>query len=324
MKKELLTSIISVLCLCAVAQTTVPNGGFENWSGGAPVGWTTSINGNIMASIPYFGEIPYPVSMNFGSQVSSVHSGSSALKLMASNFSIPTTDYSFTIPGVAQLGSAGEFSIPLSTITSLMNGGIDSLDMSNIEDLATFLNVVASGIPCESTPSSLKMWIKYLPQAGDSMRVIAFTKLNGTPVSYARFTVGKSNSEYAMLEVPFDNPFAECDSVCVMIISGGMSTDLNTELYVDDVEFDYTVGIADYEQVKINVYPNPATDRFYIAPTSNDRYQYKLMDLTGRCIAKGQNVTGQVEVDVHSLAPGVYMLFLEQKNQTLTKKVVVR
>lgn len=324
MKKQLLTSIISILCLCAVAQTNVPNGGFENWSGGKLVDWTTSINGNIVVTLPVVGDFPYPVSANFGSQVSDSHSGNYALKLQASNMGVPSTDYNITIPGVAQLGSAGEFSIPLSTITDLMSGGLEGLSMDNIEDLATLLNALASGKPCQTTPYSLRLWVKYLPQGLDTMRVIAYTKLNGTPVSYAQFETDQTIPEYAQIGMSFDSPLAACDSICIIILAGGMSTDMNTELYVDDVQLDFELGVAEHAQMKVNVYPNPATNQFRIEPAANDCYQYKLMDLTGRCVSSGQNVSGAVDVDVHSLAPGVYMLFLEQKNQTLTKKVVVR
>lgn len=103
-----------------------------------------------------------------------------------------------------------------------------------------------------------------------------------------------------------------------------MSTDPNTELYVDDVEFDYHVGITEHESLKVDVYPNPVTDQFRIEPANGDQYQYRLMDITGRSVASGRNVSGAVDVDVRALVPGVYMLYVEQKNQSLTKKVVVR
>jgi len=324
MKKQLFTLVIILSALVAVAQTDVPNGGFESWTGGKPDNWTTSINGNVIVTIPVMGDFPYPLSANFGSQVPVPHSGNYALKLQASSLGIPSTDYNITIPGVAQLGAAGEFNIPLSTITDLMNGGLDSINMDNIGDLATFLNLLASGMPCETTPYSLSMWVKYLPQGMDTMRVIAFTKQNGVPVSYAQMETDQTLPEYTQVFISFDSPQTACDSICIIILAGGMSTDLNTELYVDDIQVDFGVGISENEPIKVNVYPNPATDMFCIAPSTNDRYQYKLMDLTGRYIAQGQNVTGTVQVDVHHLAPGVYMLFLEQNNRTLTRKVVVR
>lgn len=324
MKKSIFSLFLVALAACAMAQTTVPNGGFENWTNGRPDNWTTSISGNVIATLPYIGEFPYPVSANFGSQTSDAHSGNYALKLMASTIGVPSTSYSLKIPGIAQLGSAGEFNIPMSVITDLISGGLDSLNMDNIESLATFLNSLASGMPCESTPENLKLWVKYLPQNMDTMRVIAYTKQNGTPVSYAQIEVSETLSEYTQLVCSFDSPFAPCDSICIIIASGGFTTSDSTELYVDDVELNYYVGVAEHETVKVNIYPNPATDRFCIAPASGERYQYKLSDLTGRTIAFRKNVTGVEEVNVHSLVPGVYMLFIEQGNQTLTKKVVVQ
>lgn len=325
MKKLIFTLVIALSALFAMAQNTVPNGGYESWTSGMPDYWTTKVSGNVIATLPIIGDFPYPVSANFGSQVSDPHSGSFALKLMASNVGIPSTEYNIMIPGIAQLGSAGEFSIPMSTITDLMNGGIDSVNADNIEELATFLNLVASGMPCTQTPYSLKFWMKYFPQGNDTMRVIAFTKLNGEPVSYAMFEGGKQENEYVEVTVPFDNPLAACDSICIMFISGGMNTNAYTELYVDDVELDFTEGVVEYNNaLKVNVYPNPATDCFFIAPASGDVYKYQLIDLTGRKVAYAEHASGTVSVDTRSLVPGVYMLYIEQKNQTLTKKVVVR
>lgn len=324
MKKHILTLVITFSALFALAQNTVPNGGYESWNSGMPDSWTTNISGNVTTTLPIIGNFAYPVSANFGSQVTDSHSGSYALKLKASNVGIPSTEYNIMIPGIAQLGSAGEFSVPLSTITDLMNGGIDSVNAENIEDLATFLNLVASGKPCTLTPYSLKLWMKYFPQGDDTMRVIAYTKLNGQPVSYAQFEGGKQESEYILVTIPFDTPLAPCDSICIMIISGGMNTNNGTELYVDDVEFDYTNAVADYNALNVNVYPNPATGFFNIAPASGDVYRYQLIDLTGRKVAYADHVSGVVSVDTRNLVPGVYMLYIEQKNQTLTKKVVVR
>lgn len=324
MKKHIFTLVITLSALFALAQNEVPNGGFETWSGGKPVSWTTNISGNVIATLPIIGDFPYPVSANFGSQVTDAYSGSYALKLQSSNLGIPSTDYNITIPGIAQLGTAGEFSIPMSTITDLMNGGIAGVNEENIEDLATFLNLLASGEPLTKTPDALKMYVKYLPQGIDTMRIIAFTKQNGVPVSYARYETTQTFTQYSKIEVPFDNPNAVCDSICIIVISGGMSTNPNTELYVDDVELIDLTGVSDYHQLKMNVYPNPTTDCFYIAPADNDCYKYTLMDITGRKVASSPKASGMSTVDVKDLVPGVYMLHVEQNGQTMTQKVVVR
>ena len=323
MKKHICTLVFILSALFAWAQNTVPNGGFESWSGGQPANWTTKLSGNVMVSIPYIGDFPYPMNMNFGTQVSDAHSGSHALKLMSSTSSIPTTENIYTIPGVAQLGETGEFSIPLSTITGILSDGLSSLDWDDLGDLATLLNLVSPGMPCESTPYDLTLWVKYLPQSGDTMRVVAYTKKNRIPVSYATFETNQSMPDYTQIRVTFNNPYAECDSVCIIIFSGGMSTDPGTELYVDDVEFDYHVGVAEQSSLKVNVYPNPATGQFRVEPACGDPYQYRLTDLTGRRVASGHQ-SGAADVDVRALAPGVYMLFIEQKDHTLTRKVVVR
>lgn len=321
MKKIFLALVMAFFAFGATAQVVaVSNGDFESWDAGVPASWTTNISGNVM--VGFFG---VPVSVDFGSKSTDAHSGSYALKLMADNFGIPSTDYNFLLPGVAQLGSASQFSVPLSTIMEVVNGGLDSLGADDFQSLATLLNAVASGEPCTQTPRHVSLWVKYMPDGADTMRVIAFTKSGGTPVSYAMYESSETMSDYTHLEVMFDQPGAECDSVCIIVVSGGMTTSENTELYLDDVTLvNYVDGVEDQEPMQLKIYPNPATEDFTIVTTSSKSYQYKMMDLTGRVVAADANVVGPSHIDVRQMAPGVYMLAIEQNGSTLTRKIVVR
>jgi len=332
MKKIFIALCLLVATAPLFAQVTLPNNSFENWEGGSfssfsythPSGWTTALVGNVTTEV--FGvTVPIPVTVAFGEKVSDAHSGSFALKLKANQVGIPGYDqYTFTCPGIAQLGTAEGFSIPLSTITSIM-GGIDStFDFSNLEDLASLTQLVAPGDACTSTPAALRMWVKYLPAEGDQMSVVAYTKLNGAIVANASFSTGETMNEYTQIEAYFDNPLAACDTLGIMIMSGGANTSESTELYVDDVELAYNVGITTNETARTMVFPNPATEYLYVEPNTQDVFNLQLIDLTGRVVAALRGVVGQQQINVSGMAPGVYMLKVESKDNVLTRKVVVR
>lgn len=332
MKKILSVLAAAFLMATSFAQNNVPNNGFEQWTNGSfnsyvyahPEGWTTALVGNFMTEI--FGmQVPIPMTVAFGEQTSDAHSGNSALKLKANTVGIPGYDqYSFTCPGIAQLGSAEGFSIPMSLILNLMNGVDSTFDFSDMSSLASLTQLIAPGDACMTTPASVKMWVKYLPTEGDSMTVMAYTKMAGSYVSMGSFTTGATMAEYTQIEVPFDDPLSVCDTIGIIIMSGGMNTNQNTELYVDDITLSYNVGIQNHETVKMRVYPNPATDILYVEPAVEGWYRCQLTDLLGRVVASVGRTAGRTELNVSGLAPGVYMLRVESDGNMITKKVIVR
>lgn len=324
--KKVLSLLVAVLFTTALmAQTTVPNSGFETWNNNQPDSWTTSMSGNVIVTMGSMN-LPIPVSANFGSMTTDVHSGNSALKLQAQTVGVSGTEYSYTFPGMAQLGAAGQFNIPMSTIQTLLTDPT-AINFTDISTLTTLSQLIAHGLPCSQTPASVKMWVKYAPQNGDSLHVIAFTKNSSVPVAYASFGTASAMSDYTQITVPFDNPFTTCDSICIVIFSGGFTTSLSTELYVDDVTLNYTqdsTGVQEHNMQSVAIYPNPATNYVTINPANQQVYQYQMLDLTGKIVRSQAKVSGKTTIDTHSLAPGIYMLRMNFDGATTTRKVVVK
>lgn len=325
MKKLLSLVAVMLLTTALMAQTTIPNSGFETWSNNEPTSWKTTMSGNVIVTMGTMN-LPIPVSANFGSQSTDAHSGSYALKLQAQTVGVAGTEYSYTFPGMAQLGTAGQFNIPMSTIQTLLTDPT-AISFSDVSTLTTLAQLIAHGDALSQTPASVKMWVKYLPQNGDSLHVIAYTKHNMTPVAYASFGTGETMSDYTEITVPFDNPFTTCDSICIVVFSGGFNTNLTTELYVDDVTLSYaqdSTGIQDHNSQSVAIYPNPATNYVTINPANQQVYQYQMMDLTGKVVRSQAKVSGKVTIDTRSMAPGIYMLRMNQNGATTTRKVVVK
>lgn len=327
--------IALVICIFGVvnAQNSVQNGGFETWAAGGllsqeqPQDWTAALVGSVTQEL--FGvNIPIPVNTYFGTKSTDAHGGSYALKLQANTVGITGTDYSFLMPGVAQLGHAEGFSIPLSAITDLV-GMISNQDTTGMgdfdwESLASLAKVLSPGMPCTEVPTRVSMWAKYYPQNGDSLMLIAFAKDGGSIFSFAQLTCGSTLDEYTQLTADFDVPLQPCDSLCIIIISGGFNTDANTVLYVDDVCIDYELGVEDVDLPKISVYPNPTVEMFSITVDADDVYGYQLTDMSGKTVASADENEGVTMVDVRDLTPGMYLLKVIQNGKSVTRKVVIQ
>lgn len=338
MKKNLL--VIALLCgaLTMTAQNTVNNGGFENWTSGSavtqqPTGWTTGLIGNIM--VDFFGQqVPIPINTYFGSKSTDAHTGSTALKLNPDSIGISMLGIGYPFPAIAQLGTASGFNIPLSTIMSVVDliGTISSGDTSDFnfddidfESLASLMQVMAPGDQLTQTPGHLNMYVKFHPEEGEAMYVIAFSKMGGIPVGIAYYTTQETFDEYTLVSVPFDSPLVPCDSINIIIGCGGVASHKTTELLVDDITFDFVPdGVNSYERSMFSVSPNPAAGQFFINPDENAPYAYQMFDLQGRVICAENNCEGVSSVNTSNLAKGVYVLKINQNGKSFPQKVVVR
>lgn len=98
-------------------------------------------------------------------------------------------------------------------------------------------------------------------------------------------------------------------------------------------EFDYyglRTGINQYDNVDVNVYPNPASSYVNVAVSSENAQQFKaeVVDIMGKTVYTDQfNHNGGEEIyqiPVNNLAKGVYFLHLNSANGSNIQKFVVR
>ncbi len=348
MKKVLFSifAIIFVLQLSA-QQPNINNPGFEQWTSGHPTGWTTSISGSVNVTIFGSMTLPIPVSLNFGSQTTDAHSGDYALKLTAngidlSSYGIPQ----FTLPGIAQLGTAGQFSVSLETIQQLAGLNFMDLDLNDIqnlnlnwEELASLRNVLSNGDAFSVVPSAMKVWVKYLPPAGqtDTMMILIGAYKTGepnmllmgeTPTAYGYLAMTDSLPNYTELTVPieYDMDDLTCDSLLIMFLSSSfMNANSATELYIDDISFEYDYqSISSPERVKMKLYPNPASNYMVVSPENqSELYNVTVYDLTGKKLRELNSLTGDTRVDLENLSSGAYFLKIQQAGSETVRKFVV-
>lgn len=339
--------LFSLVCMVAVLhlsaqQPNISNPSFEQWTGSTANGWTTSISGSI-TGVPIIGS--YPLSFNFGSKVQDAHAGYYALKLQAKSLNLSFLGVpEIKVPGIAQLGTAGSFSISMSTIQELMS--IDSttdftslLQNMDMDELSTLANIFSKGEPFNMVPTAMKVWVKYLPPVGetDTMLVLLGAYKEGEtsmllmgemPDTYGYLAVSERLENYTELTVPveYDEEDLTCDSLVVVFVSSSFTNaNVNTELYIDDIsfEFDY-LSVNSTERIKMNMYPNPATDYMVINPADQSEvYDIMVYDMNGKLLKSAEHLTGDTQLSVSDLAAGTYFLKLKQSGNELVRKFVV-
>lgn len=80
--------------------------------------------------------------------------------------------------------------------------------------------------------------------------------------------------------------------------------------------------------LNLNIYPNPATDRFTIRADKSKvtGFKFELRSLDGKLIKHGVNLTGEqeVKVSVASLSRGLYFLRIITGSATVARKIVIQ
>lgn len=84
-----------------------------------------------------------------------------------------------------------------------------------------------------------------------------------------------------------------------------------------------TVGIEEDEANNIKIYPNPATDIFTINSGSLQNIQVELFDISGRKLFQQKVIANQENIDVSSLANGVYICTIISNNKIVKREKVI-
>ena len=85
-------------------------------------------------------------------------------------------------------------------------------------------------------------------------------------------------------------------------------------------------GLEETSSKKFNVYPNPATDEFYITASKETIDKITLCDLTGRTILTliPENEQETISVKTSHLPHGIYIVQVESRQQIYTVKIVLQ
>lgn len=92
------------------------------------------------------------------------------------------------------------------------------------------------------------------------------------------------------------------------------------------IEFIFTAPLTLTNSVmdtKIFIYPNPATDEFYINSTNFQVNKIQLLDLTGRVVYSKNVLSHNESIDISGIVSGMYIVKMYQDNEVHTTKLCV-
>ena len=110
----------------------------------------------------------------------------------------------------------------------------------------------------------------------------------------------------------------------------GVKENRKVNTVTEDTEvYDATVTVSDleFQQLEINIYPNPTVDLIAIQITGliSDDYKIDLIDMNGKLVATTRITIGSTLAyfDVETLYSGNYMIVISNGSNVRSEKVVI-
>ncbi len=213
--------------------------------------------------------------------------------------------------------------------TTDAHSGNFAMEMKVVEDAVThyvYPSAISMGpiwggltpVPYVASPTTFSGWYKLSsPYPNDNALTVVEFFENGNLVGASIQTLDIS-SNYAYFSYPLTITGTP-DSVEFSIYSG---MEVGSVLVLDDLEFSGgNVGLSEFAQMNVSVYPNPASTEVMIK--AEGEYAADLIDLTGKVIMSMEQAAGIQVMNVENVIPGTYLLRLKSGNTTSTHKLVV-
>ena len=86
-----------------------------------------------------------------------------------------------------------------------------------------------------------------------------------------------------------------------------------------------TLGVSEMTMNNVEIYPNPASSVINVKSDMNGEGQVSLIDMTGR-VVKNVNVTdiSNATINVEDMSNGIYFIKIQQENNSIIDKVVIK
>ncbi len=84
------------------------------------------------------------------------------------------------------------------------------------------------------------------------------------------------------------------------------------------------MDIHNYDEVKINVYPNPASEKLFIELVGDSKGEVSLLDIHGKLIYKSYVEAKKAVIDLSPFEKGVYFVWIKSAMAISNRKIVVQ
>jgi len=78
------------------------------------------------------------------------------------------------------------------------------------------------------------------------------------------------------------------------------------------------------ENTDLKIYPNPATDHFFVQASGMDNSQITMYDTHGKVVMSKTEVSDQHPINVDAVSGGIYILKVSGVNRTIYRKILIR
>jgi len=311
MSKKILTSAIftSFIFAATAFGQQVPNGSFETWGPGAPLGetepsgWTS---GNVL-STSFTGNSPVSVTQN--TTPADVKSGKSSMQIVT------------TAPSQTSLNDIGASNLPNGTLDFAFTGSVTGSSPYFKEGYAEVnryaaLNFYAIySIGGGQSGDNGTCGVLLFKTKGKVIDTIAYGGVLIQPsATYQPYVI---NLTYKSGQAP--------DSAVVVFTSSGTKTQavLGSTLIVDSVTFTGLIaGINEYNLLSTNIsaYPNPASENITLKSSSAiQNFSFvEIYDITGRKTDADVVNSNQVVINTGGYTRGLYVYKAFNENHELT------
>jgi len=199
-------------------------------------------------------------------------------------------------------------------------------------------NEITGKFPVFARHQSLTGYYKFFPVNNDTMSVSIIMYKNGTNIGRGDFIQWNAISTYTpfITDIMYSGPTEIPDSASVSIYAYNEQPRGNSELYIDNLNFDgFLSGIKEpllqeTNTIDFNVYPNPFSEEATIAFTLNqdEDVMVKLVDLSGKQVAlstKGyfKSGTNNIILSASGLSKGFYICIINTRSNNISKKIII-
>ncbi len=196
------------------------------------------------------------------------------------------------------------------------------------------------GMPVNANPKTLSGFYKYTPVGPDTavcaLVSYRYDALSGNTMALDSVfislppTAGYTNFSASLMY----NTFPYADTLAIVFSSSNMNDStsymgIGSELLIDDLSLEYyPVGVEENDsEIKVLVYPNPATDNFYIEYAAGQgNLQFELYNVIGSLVMSQQiNATnaGKQIIHTNNLHKGIYLYTLVHGDKRVAGKIEI-
>lgn len=137
-----------------------------------------------------------------------------------------------------------------------------------------------------------------------------------------------------ILAIPFSGDEIRTEALALqnkeLIIGGfywhseGWKSDIFLSRVFTDIEdvIEEEDAVVELNNNDINIYPNPATSQLFVKSEMNA--QVSVIDLTGRCVKLVEATNDVTTVDLKDINKGVYFVMIQNENNRIVEKLIVK